>query len=83
MLQNVKSVLGPNPLLWLWPQDMRGDGVSFPVNPDAGGESASHLWAGAVAPSDESRGTGSLSNGHVNGEERLRHGRKDDHGDVV
>ena len=62
---------------------MRGDGLSFPVNPDAGGESASHLWAGAVAPNHESHGTGTLSNGFGNGEERLRHGRKNDDGDVV
>jgi hypothetical protein len=29
---------------------MQGDGLSFPVNPDAGGESAGYDWAGAVAP---------------------------------
>lgn len=29
---------------------MAGDGLSFPVNPDAGGESARDEWAGAVAP---------------------------------
>ncbi|ODN83420.1 hypothetical protein L202_01562 [Cryptococcus amylolentus CBS 6039] len=50
MYKNLKSVLGPQPLLWLWPQKMRGDGLSFPVNPEAGGESASDDWAGIVAP---------------------------------
>jgi palmitoyltransferase len=41
-------VLGSNPLLWLWPQEMRGDGLSYPVNPDAGGESAVYDWAGVA-----------------------------------
>nr|XP_019042469.1 palmitoyltransferase PFA4 [Kwoniella bestiolae CBS 10118]OCF21399.1 palmitoyltransferase PFA4 [Kwoniella bestiolae CBS 10118] len=50
VLKNVQSVLGPNPLLWMWPQPMRGDGLSFPVNPDAGGESAGDQWADVVAP---------------------------------
>nr|XP_018263587.1 palmitoyltransferase PFA4 [Kwoniella dejecticola CBS 10117]OBR85745.1 palmitoyltransferase PFA4 [Kwoniella dejecticola CBS 10117] len=51
LYKNVKSVLGSNPLLWLWPQPMRGDGLSFPVNPDAGSEStASVQWANIVAP---------------------------------
>lgn len=27
---------------------MRGDGLSFPVNPDAGGESAVYDWAGVA-----------------------------------
>ncbi|GHJ84634.1 hypothetical protein NliqN6_1036 [Naganishia liquefaciens] len=30
--RNLQSVLGPNPLLWLWPQSMSGDGLSFPVS---------------------------------------------------
>ncbi|KAG0747896.1 hypothetical protein G6F57_001720 [Rhizopus arrhizus] len=28
---NICQVLGPNPLLWLWPQRTPGDGLSFPV----------------------------------------------------
>ncbi|WWC60858.1 uncharacterized protein I303_103434 [Kwoniella dejecticola CBS 10117] len=44
LYKNVKSVLGSNPLLWLWPQPMRGDGLSFPVNPDAGNPDAQYLW---------------------------------------
>lgn len=51
VFNNVKSVLGPNPLLWLWPQQIRGDGLSFPVNPDAGGESAGAAWADLVSVS--------------------------------
>lgn len=48
-------MLGPNPWLWMWPQPMLGDGLSFPVNPDAGGESAGAEWAKLVAP--ENRAT--------------------------
>ncbi|WWC89794.1 uncharacterized protein L201_004720 [Kwoniella dendrophila CBS 6074] len=44
LISNVKSVLGPNPLLWLWPQRMRGDGLSFPVNPDAGDPDVQYSW---------------------------------------
>ncbi|KAJ3278141.1 Palmitoyltransferase [Borealophlyctis nickersoniae] len=29
--QNVRSVLGPRPELWLWPQRVNGDGYKFPV----------------------------------------------------
>lgn len=75
--KNIKSVLGPNPFLWLWPQKMQGDGLSFPVNPSAGGESATVEWAGIVAPREgssapgeygaadqcESAGSGSGTNG--------------------
>ncbi|KAI9637964.1 Palmitoyltransferase PFA4 [Dioszegia hungarica] len=43
-LDNIKSVLGPNPLLWLWPQPMRGDGLSYPVNPEAGDSHVQYLW---------------------------------------
>ncbi|KAK8869594.1 hypothetical protein IAR55_000161 [Kwoniella newhampshirensis] len=50
-IKNIKSVLGPNPLLWLWPQKMRGDGLSFPVNPDAGDLHAQYSWP----PQDPSR----------------------------
>jgi hypothetical protein len=50
VLANLKSVLGPNPLLWLWPQaQTSGDGLSYPITPDAGGESA-YEWAEAMAP---------------------------------
>lgn len=31
ILKNIKSVLGNNPLLWLWPQKMPSDGLHFPV----------------------------------------------------
>ncbi|GAA5836028.1 hypothetical protein JCM9279_002167 [Rhodotorula babjevae] len=30
-LTNIRSVLGHNPLLWLWPQRAVGDGLSYPV----------------------------------------------------
>ena len=29
---NICAVLGPNPLLWLWPQRMKGNGLSFKTN---------------------------------------------------
>ncbi|CAO3612574.1 unnamed protein product [Mucor fragilis] len=29
--RNLCEVLGPNPLTWLWPKKMQGDGLSFPV----------------------------------------------------
>ncbi|WVR05338.1 hypothetical protein IAU60_002352 [Kwoniella sp. DSM 27419] len=51
MFRNISSVLGSNPLLWLWPQKMRGDGLSFPVNPDAGDEHVQYSWP----PQDPSR----------------------------
>ncbi|WVQ78513.1 hypothetical protein IAT38_000599 [Cryptococcus sp. DSM 104549] len=51
LLHNIKSVLGPNPLLWLWPQEMRGDGLSFPVAPEAGDHSVQYSWP----PQDPSR----------------------------
>jgi hypothetical protein len=75
--RNVQAVLGPNPLLWLWPQEMQGDGLSFPVNPEAGGES-SEAWAGVVA---RDRAQGSASRGPVNGsagQERYRGRRGSD-----
>ncbi|KAI7896792.1 DHHC palmitoyltransferase-domain-containing protein, partial [Mucor mucedo] len=31
LYQNICNVLGPKPLLWLWPKQMQGDGLSFPV----------------------------------------------------
>lgn len=65
--RNIQSVLGPNPLLWLWPQSMRSDGLSFPVNPEAGGESAIDEWVGVAgrdgplsAPEIERSTVGSL-----------------------
>ena len=62
IIANLKSVLGPNPLLWLVPQKMQGDGLSFPVNPDAGGESASE-WAD-VTSRESGRSVIGPSNGH-------------------
>ncbi|KAL1411028.1 Palmitoyltransferase [Vanrija albida] len=35
-IANIRTVLGDNPALWLWPQSMPGSGMSFPVNHDAG-----------------------------------------------
>ncbi|KAI8338037.1 DHHC palmitoyltransferase-domain-containing protein [Chlamydoabsidia padenii] len=32
VLNNIKCVLGNQPLLWLWPRQMQGSGFSFPVN---------------------------------------------------
>ncbi|KAG2230980.1 hypothetical protein INT48_002759 [Thamnidium elegans] len=29
--ENICYVLGPNPLLWLWPKKIQGDGLTFPV----------------------------------------------------
>ncbi len=60
---------------------MRGDGLSFPVNPDAGGESASLDWAGTVAR-DEGHGNGVQSNGFAS-DERLRAARNHDDGEMV
>ncbi|KAL7424244.1 Palmitoyltransferase [Cryptotrichosporon argae] len=50
LVPNLRSVLGPNPLTWLWPQPMRGDGLSFPVNPDAA-PGAQYAWP----PADPTR----------------------------
>ncbi len=61
---------------------MRGDGLSFPVNPDAGGESASYDWAGAVGPREEARDSGSLPNGFA-GEERVCRTRREDDGEIA
>ena len=36
--RNICSVMGDNPLLWLWPQQARGDGLSFPVRSNTGKE---------------------------------------------
>lgn len=54
-MTNMRAVLGPNPLTWMWPQEMQGTGLSFPVNPEAGGESIAE-WAGVIA---QERGLGS------------------------
>lgn len=43
----MRAVLGPHWYTWLWPQQVESDGLSYPVNPDAGGESAT-AWAYAV-----------------------------------
>lgn len=61
-IRNLKSVLGPNPLLWLWPQRMQGDGLVFPVNQDSGGESSSAgiEWAHLVAPRPLGDGDGDV-----------------------
>lgn len=32
-LNNIKAVLGPNPILWFCPQQMTGEGLLFPINP--------------------------------------------------
>lgn len=47
-LGNMRSVLGPRWYLWLWPQPMQGSGLSYAVNPEAGGKSIAE-WAGVVA----------------------------------
>ncbi|WVN86643.1 uncharacterized protein L203_101812 [Cryptococcus depauperatus CBS 7841] len=41
---NLKAVLGPNPLFWLWPQKMQGNGLSFPVCPKAGDHNVQYFW---------------------------------------
>ncbi|CAO3650714.1 unnamed protein product [Mucor hiemalis] len=33
LYKNICEVLGPKPWLWLWPQKVQGDGLSFPVIP--------------------------------------------------
>ncbi|CAG8478834.1 9062_t:CDS:2 [Acaulospora morrowiae] len=35
ILENVKSILGDNPLLWCWPQQIKGNGLSFPISSNA------------------------------------------------
>lgn len=73
----MKTVLGPNPLTWLWPKDMEGDGLTYAVNPEAGGESAQE-WAYAVAPDQavppdgKDYAMGTLSSGHSQAQARLR-----------
>ena len=64
----MKSVLGPDPLFWLVPQKMRSEGLSFPVNPEAGGESSTE-WADIAARDarPEAASSGSSSSGIVNG----------------
>jgi hypothetical protein len=37
-VKNIQSVLGNNPLLWLWPQQVQSDGLSYPVSKTAHGE---------------------------------------------
>ena len=57
---------------------MRGDGLSFPVNPEAGGESANG-WADIVARDQaESRGSTSGTQSGSSGEERYRGRREED-----
>lgn len=58
---------------------MLGDGLWFPVNPAAGGESAD-TWAGVVAQ-DQAAKQGNASGGQANGytgEERYRRRREED-----
>ncbi|GAB5592113.1 Palmitoyltransferase [Umbelopsis nana] len=43
IVKNIKSVLGPNPLLWLWPQGMPSDGLNFPVSKGIDPRSA-YIW---------------------------------------
>lgn len=54
-MNNMRAVLGPHWWSWLWPQRMQGNGLSYPVNPEAGGESIAE-WAGVIA---QERGLGS------------------------
>lgn len=64
-INNLKSVFGPCPLLWLVPQPMKGTGLTYPVSKAVGGEFgiASDLddWVDAVAGSREGEGSGSAS----------------------
>ena len=79
----MKSVLGPNPLLWLWPQKMQGDGLTYPVNQDSGGESGIE-WAHLVAPRPLGDGDGDMGESvsstlaHGLGFSEERHRRRDD-----
>lgn len=63
---------------------MRGDGLSFPVNPDAGGESAGIEWAHLVAPRPLGDGDGDVPESisstlaHGLGFVEERHRRRDD-----
>jgi hypothetical protein len=32
LFANIRAVLGDNPLLWCWPNTIKGDGLRFPVS---------------------------------------------------
>ncbi|CAG8495784.1 5892_t:CDS:2 [Racocetra fulgida] len=34
-IENIRANLGDNPLLWCWPQEIKGTGLSFPISKDA------------------------------------------------
>lgn len=42
VMKNIRSVLGPSMMYWLWPCDMRGDGLSFPIRTDGGKSDGTH-----------------------------------------
>ncbi|RIB03287.1 zf-DHHC-domain-containing protein [Gigaspora rosea] len=35
-VKNIRANLGDNPILWCWPQEIKGTGLSFPISKDAG-----------------------------------------------
>ncbi|CAG8544248.1 10638_t:CDS:2 [Cetraspora pellucida] len=35
IIDNIRANLGDNPLLWCWPQEIKGTGLSFPISKDA------------------------------------------------
>ncbi|KAF0460717.1 zf-DHHC-domain-containing protein [Gigaspora margarita] len=34
-IENIRANLGDNPILWCWPQEIKGTGLSFPISKDA------------------------------------------------
>lgn len=61
VLTNFQEILGQNPLLWLWPQPMLGDGIQFKMRSDIGDRYDSEfespvslLSASSLSPNDTS-----------------------------
>ncbi|KAH7050770.1 DHHC palmitoyltransferase-domain-containing protein [Linnemannia elongata] len=61
VLTNFQVILGQNPLLWLWPQPMLGDGIQFKMRSDIGDRCDSEfespvslLSASSLSPNDTS-----------------------------
>ncbi|KAF9355231.1 Palmitoyltransferase [Mortierella sp. NVP85] len=59
ILANFQQVLGHNPLLWLWPQPMLGDGLRFKVRSDTAGDIHSDEDEGPSISPSFSRAAGS------------------------
>ncbi|KAG0220319.1 DHHC palmitoyltransferase-domain-containing protein [Mortierella sp. GBAus27b] len=59
IIANFQQVLGKNPLLWLWPQPMLGDGLYFKVRTDKASGNSGDDEGPSVSSSPSLRGTGS------------------------